>query len=72
VTSIGAGAFASCENLSEIVISSTVTSIGWNAFAWCDNLTSITLPSHFQSDISEFGLSDSCTKIYVDDSAEAE
>jgi hypothetical protein len=43
ITSIGAAAFASCENLTSITIPESVTSIGESAFSWCDALTSVTI-----------------------------
>jgi len=45
VTSIGYGAFAYCNNLTNITIPSSVTSIGERAFDYCSNLTNITIPS---------------------------
>lgn len=45
VTSIGAGAFQNCANLTEIVIPEGVTSIGNNAFQNCGSLVKVTLPS---------------------------
>ena len=44
VTSIGDGAFSSCDSLSEIVIPSSVTSIGDSAFWGCHSLSEIVIP----------------------------
>jgi hypothetical protein len=52
VTDIGEGAFAGCENLTNINIPSSVTTIGKDAFAGCENLTSINIPSSV-TDIGE-------------------
>jgi hypothetical protein len=45
LTSIGDGAFRSCNSLTGITIPNGVTSIGDNAFAYCTSLTSITIPN---------------------------
>ena len=42
LTSIGKGAFTSC-NLTTLVLPDSLESIGDSAFAYCDNLTSVTL-----------------------------
>lgn len=44
VTRIGAYAFESCFNLTELTLPATLTEIGEGAFDQCDNLTSVTLP----------------------------
>lgn len=49
VTSIGEGAFFTCEKLTNITIPDGVTSIGSDAFAECSNLTSITIPNNVRS-----------------------
>ena len=49
VTSIGEGAFSSCDSLSEIVILSSVASIGDRAFSSCDSLSEIVIPSSVTS-----------------------
>ena len=41
VTSIGACAFANCDNLTSIVISSSVIKIGWYAFLNCNHLSAV-------------------------------
>ena len=44
VTSIGAAAFAGCNDLTGLVIPHSVTNIGFGTFYGCRNLTSITIP----------------------------
>ena len=43
VTSIGAGTFYWCDNLTSVTIPSTVTSIGAGAFYYCTGLSSVTI-----------------------------
>lgn len=45
ITSIGFGAFQSCENLTSVVIPNSVTSIGTAAFSNCTKLTNIIIPN---------------------------
>jgi len=45
VTSIGAGAFENCGNLTNVTIPNSVTNIGYVAFFGCTNLTSVTIPN---------------------------
>ncbi len=49
ITSIGAYAFSSCKNLTDIAIPDTVTSIGDSAFNNCESLKSITIPDSVTS-----------------------
>ena len=56
ITSIGAGAFFYCENLTSIIIPNSVINIGENAFAGCGNLTSINIESENSSYVSEDGV----------------
>lgn len=44
VTSVGAKAFAQCENLKSIIIPDTIKSIGKSAFSSCTSLTTIFIP----------------------------
>ena len=49
VTTIGAGAFFECSNLTSVTIPNSVTYIAWRAFFECSNLTSITIPNSVTS-----------------------
>jgi hypothetical protein len=49
VTSIGNGAFWSCDSLTSVTIPSSVTTIGDDAFWSCMSLTSVTIPSSVRS-----------------------
>jgi hypothetical protein len=44
VTSVGAWAFAICENLTKVTLPNTITSISDSAFSGCNNLKDITIP----------------------------
>ena len=48
-TSIAAGSFYNCENLSSIELPDSVTSIGDDAFRLCSGLTSVTIPNSVTS-----------------------
>ena len=48
VTSIGAEAFAWCENLREVILPQSLESIGAYAFQYCKSLKSIVLPSNLK------------------------
>ena len=69
VTSIGDGAFQSCESLTGIEIPNSVTRIGDGAFKYCSNLTSIEIPNSVTS-IGEFTFycCDSLTSIEIPNS----
>ncbi len=49
VVGIGDKAFANCENLTSVVIPSSVSKIGEKAFSECSNLASITIPDNVTS-----------------------
>ncbi|MDR0790305.1 MAG: leucine-rich repeat protein [Bacteroidales bacterium] len=49
VTSIGAGAFSSCIDLTSVTIGNSVTSIGAGAFYECGSLTSVTIGNSVMS-----------------------
>ena len=49
VTSIGEGAFDSCDELINVSIPNSVRTIGKHAFASCDNLTNLKLPNSLES-----------------------
>ena len=49
VTSIGNGAFGSCNMLTSVTIGNDVTSIEYGAFSRCSGLTSMTIPNSVTS-----------------------
>lgn len=49
VTSIGEGAFDSCDEIINVSIPNSVRTIGKHAFASCDNLTNLKLPNSLES-----------------------
>lgn len=49
VTTIGAGAFENCDNITEVDFGEHLTGLGAKAFSFCDGLTSITLPATFKN-----------------------
>lgn len=64
ITTIGEGAFASCESLIEVVMSDSITTIGKGAFNTCKTLTEIVIPEGVR-DIgkSAFAWCENLTKI---------
>ena len=61
VTSIGAGAFDSCDSLTSVTIPASVTSIGNFAFRYCTSVPSIDVPDSVTS-IGD-GVFDGCTSL---------
>lgn len=61
VQEIGANAFLSCSNLTELDIPDSVTYINGNAFAGCTGLTSVTLPKGIKT-ITTYSFND-CTNL---------
>ncbi len=65
VIGIGVCAFRWCDQLTSVVIPSSVTSIGGNAFDCCSNLVSVTLPEQL-ADLGDFAFYN-CEKLSVID-----
>jgi len=66
VTSIGNGAFTSCNHLTSITIPAGVTSIGHYAFSNCNSLSSVTIPASVTSiGGSAFGGCNSLTSVTI-------
>ncbi|MBQ1948421.1 MAG: leucine-rich repeat domain-containing protein [Clostridia bacterium] len=69
VTSIGEGAFYSCDSLTSITMGNSVTSIGERAFCYCYSLKSITMGNSVTSiGAYAFGYCESLTSITIPDS----
>ena len=63
VTTIGDYAFSDCNNLTSVVIPSSVTTIGYCAFYGCNNLTSVVIPSSVTT-IGHYAFSD-CNNLTI-------
>ncbi len=69
VTSIGVGAFRSCDSLTNVTIPDSVTSIDYEAFYSCNSLTSVTIGKGVTSIGDEaFIFCDSLTSVIIPDS----